>query len=329
MKNLRNSMGASSGSAFIRDGANTYKRLLFLGLCWALAVPTLSNAAPIGLQAQPGSPDIVTTGAYVKYDYTGTGGVLTIDKLNALGVIQSVLTVDEWEYNGNPVDDSLVIRKSPANTSLFTNYKLVANFDASGNFVAAGSTVEVTGVIDADAASGVQILDQFNPALPSSKCYLLTCGTNGLGAGGANLLLKGNLLGFGFVGNPADDAAHDSLLLEFYMEVVGGDFATVGYDSSGIRPDVGVIASGLVSYNTLSPTTSGQYGGVNWDDDLGTGNPYNAFKKDFISCNNCTLLVDTFVPVPAAVWLFSSGLVGLIGVGARKRRERNRLRRLV
>ncbi|MEE8428428.1 MAG: VPLPA-CTERM sorting domain-containing protein [Gammaproteobacteria bacterium] len=47
-----------------------------------------------------------------------------------------------------------------------------------------------------------------------------------------------------------------------------------------------------------------------------------AFTDDFISCTGCALQVDTFVPVPAAVWLFGSGLFGLIGVGARNRARR-------
>ena len=66
-------------------------------------------------------------------------------------------------------------------------------------------------------------------------------------------------------------------------------------------------------------------GGVNWvggEIDLGsifTAPEANAYAVRFTGFTGLELVIDvTPVPVPAAVWLFGSGLIGLVGVARRK-----------
>ena len=62
-----------------------------------------------------------------------------------------------------------------------------------------------------------------------------------------------------------------------------------------------------------------------WVEVLFTGAIVKIEFQNLASCNDCMNSIDDFgfsavVPVPAAAWLFGSGLVGLIGVARRRRR---------
>ncbi len=103
-------------------------------------------------------------------------------------------------------------------------------------------------------------------------------------------LLTANLTDFGFAGSGGAG------IFEFTMDLTGGDMAA--YGASG-----GVIAS---TFN-LSPAAGG-----NWDSMLD-------FQQNF----SATVNADAFapVPVPAAVWLFGSALLGVIGFGRRQKQR--------
>jgi hypothetical protein len=103
-------------------------------------------------------------------------------------------------------------------------------------------------------------------------------------------LLTGNLFNFGFGGT---DAAG---IFEFEIDSLGGDMAAFG--NLG-----GVIAS---TFNLAT------YGG-NWDPLLDNNPAF--WQQSFTASGN----VDTFVPLPAAVWLFGSGLLGLAGFARRNK----------
>ncbi len=118
-------------------------------------------------------------------------------------------------------------------------------------------------------------------------------------AGWANTgtVLTGTLTDFGFLGDATAAAGTDLLRMDFRMTPTGGDLYTLGYTNGG-----GVIASGNVGGGPGAPWTN------------------SAFQQDFATCATCgTATVDTFVPVPAAAWLFMSGLIGLGSVAKRKR----------
>lgn len=106
-------------------------------------------------------------------------------------------------------------------------------------------------------------------------------GTSGLYNSGT--LLTGNLTELGYANN-------DSQVLEFLFDATGGDLLSFYDDSFGIG---GIILS-VSGYN---------------DDNFNTSfsnTPYNGFA---------TIAP---VPVPAAVWLFGSGLLAMAGFARRK-----------
>lgn len=51
---------------------------------------------------------------------------------------------------------------------------------------------------------------------------------------------------------------------------------------------------------------------------MATGGPFAGFNANFNA--NMSSTPDTVVPVPAAVWLFGSGLLGLVGIARRKKK---------
>jgi hypothetical protein len=100
---------------------------------------------------------------------------------------------------------------------------------------------------------------------------------------------------FGF----ASGTPNSSGTFEFVFNNIGGDFAAFGSGTGGII----IAVSGLTNPGTGSWDSQG----VN-------------FWKTSHSATNAT--VNTFVPVPAAVWFFGSGLLSLFGTRlARKHKE--------
>jgi hypothetical protein len=105
-------------------------------------------------------------------------------------------------------------------------------------------------------------------------------------------IVTGDLTDFGWSG------ANSAGFFEFTYNNITGDFGNLW---GGSEDGPGII----ISTSTLSPSA------VDWDADLD-------FQADI---NATSANVDTFVPVPAAVWLFGSGLIGLAGWGRRGRRQ--------
>jgi hypothetical protein len=105
------------------------------------------------------------------------------------------------------------------------------------------------------------------------------------------------------------------LFAELFMELTGG----------GVGPGSGilaVIANPSASWQTFTassvagPDTSG---GVTLQLNVTCGADPGCFSE--FQIDNVTISADlpSAVPVPAAVWLFGSGLVGLIGIARRKK----------
>ena len=159
---------------------------------------------------------------------------------------------------------------------------------ASSTFTASGFADELDddGSVPAEAIVG----GTFDLAAAIDASGALSGGSLAIGGTVASLgfnsgtLLTGNLTALGF--NNAGDP------LEFLFDVTGGDaFALFGGGS---------LSGGVV-------LASSGFGG-NWDSDFGT----------------ISAVSDTgVVPVPAAVWLFGSGLIGLLGFARHTRRKLN------
>lgn len=180
---------------------------------------------------------------------------------------------------------------------------------ASGVFVIAGTTMALnpdgSGLIA--VTSGLNGLSynltaNFNNSGLFTGGTLLVTGTTSAPAWQSGTIISAALTNFGFSGS----GSAGTFEFEFNDPFMSGDMAAFW---SG---DSGVIASTF----SMSPGFTG-----NWDPSL-DNNPV-FWQRSFSATGD----VDTFVsvpaavPVPAAVWLFGSGLVGLAGL-ARRRRTR-------
>lgn len=75
----------------------------------------------------------------------------------------------------------------------------------------------------------------------------------------------------------------------------------------------GTACSGAAGSYSCTLVNTGQVGTGDWGS-AGEGNPFTeVWKIDLVRIGDATV-----VPVPAAIWLFGSGLIGLVGVARRK-----------
>jgi len=112
--------------------------------------------------------------------------------------------------------------------------------------------------------------------------------------------------------------------LEFYPDWAtlvyefGSNLDNVGTDSLFITSGIDVNTSGSISFDLNAGddfyvVTSAGARSVD-----GFADSWNTFSMSFEDDTGLTAASVSAVPVPAAVWLFSSGLIGLIGVARRK-----------
>lgn len=111
---------------------------------------------------------------------------------------------------------------------------------------------------------------------------------------------------------PVDQVSIDVIRLDAPSAVDEG--ALLGYDASGALLDTAIVslgAPGTFSTATISsPTANIAY-------ILAGGYPETSFPPwSVVSLDNLQFNV---VPIPPALWLFGSGLVGLIGIARRKK----------
>lgn len=113
-----------------------------------------------------------------------------------------------------------------------------------------------------------------------------------------------NLAGFDFIPEFTLDAAAgtlDTAFASFFDVVPGTSFTLFTLDfTASLSPSTSMLDIGFVA------------GAGNWAEFDGT-----AIANTDVVYNGATVTVNA-VPVPAAVWLFGSGLLGLVGVARRK-----------
>ena len=97
-----------------------------------------------------------------------------------------------------------------------------------------------------------------------------------------------------------DGSAYETLLDDPFSVTVPG---------SGGSADVGPADFGLPANSQLGPAITS---------DIGIRIQFSLTAGDSVSFTSVFSVEETAVPVPAAVWLFGSGLVGLIGIARRK-----------
>lgn len=159
-------------------------------------------------------------------------------------------------------------------------YSVIANFDSSGNF--ANGTIDLT------------YTGTYN--LPGGKT--LDSGT----------LVSNDLQAFGFQSVPSGNNGQNGLFQFSFWNadgsVLGGDYGTLwGATSGGTEINI----NNLIDDGTGNPLS------------LATGETWDSYGLMTTSFSGSGAFSDTFVPIPAAVWLFGSGLLSL-GALARRRK---------
>lgn len=274
---------------------------IFQGGTWAgllllaLGMGQSAQAAPINLT--PSYPDLTTFGATLSYSYvaicarnnspttfgvcgTGSGG-------NAFNGAQNwSLSYGRFTLSGNVAQalnetGSGLVGVTDANGAS-SNYNLtvVLGFNSTGT--------ALSGILGTDPWSGDAVYNSSLSAFgtvtgnPNFQSGTIVTGTP------VNATNYGYLYPFGYSGTGAGGT------FEFVFNNIGGDFAA--YAGPGAYGGIIVSTSNL----------TGAAGG--WD-----AAGINFWK----TAHSGTANVDTFVPVPGAVWLFGSALAGLAALRRR------------
>jgi len=241
------------------------------------AVFSISGAQAVTLDLTPVEPDLATTGASVDYTFTA----LCFESGATSGTTTGICGTSTGKGNKAVTYDGALDESSSSGVLTVSGSSMTISQNSIFDFIAGGSYSLTANF------SGAGVFDPTGSSLTATGTSLDT-GFEG-GAYQSGTLVTGDLFNFGFGGNGAAG------IFEFEFNNVGGDMAAFGS-----------LGGATIPVFDLTPA----YGG-NWDPLL-TNNP--AFwQQSFTATSN----VDTFVPVPATVWLFGSGLLAMAGV-ARK-----------
>ena len=260
----------------------------FLLITASIIVATQARAASLGLS--PGPYDVETIDANVNYTYTqfclGDDGGATS---GLCGSDNGLKGQSKVTYDG-AVD-------------LSSSFGLFTITNAGGALDQILQTPDGAGFLNNDSYSLIANFDGSGNFVDGTV-EILGFANNPPDFGGtlpadwlnSGIILTADIDAFGFAG------VGNNGVFEFSLINVLGDLSTYIAQPYGSELGAGVIvnATGL-THGGIGPAES-------WDDDA------EFFQTGFSSTSN----VDTFVPVPAAVWLFGSGLIGLAGLARRR-----------
>ena len=166
----------------------------------------------------------------------------------------------------------------------------------SGYFMAGGSKVSMSGSLTLDMAD-----------LASASGQITGTGDFGLGSDNWTLDFLGASSGTHlFVGGESDLLSIGYTLSSFGGHSSTGTFYFADRDFNG-----GTVSDGP----NYIDSSSLYLWGNNWIN----ANGGTSDRDAFVDAGGIALALDLAVPVPAAVWLFGSGLLGLIGMARRKK----------
>jgi len=205
---------------------------------------------------------------------------------------------------------------------------------STNTFGSANASAKYTGlsstflpILSADALSGMD-----------ERAYAFAYGVQGYTYSGISKSITINFNLHGSVGdNVVGAIAEDNELLAFMTVVSSSSIpATAGIfhlllDSPAIDPGDFIaygdasITNGI-NQNSLGSLTFNVFNGMDFyvaaEIDANTKNGFadgsNTFTMQFDDATGLTAVAMSAVPVPAAVWLFGSGLISLIGIARRK-----------
>ena len=158
---------------------------------------------------------------------------------------------------------------------------------------------------------------------PFSGGTIVTSGVEGSSDGTSAAIFNGGDQLGGTLSQTFSTTIGTEYRLEFDFGVYSGSYPgsnlTLQVDLNG----VGSLLSTAVTYSASSPT---QFNGSSFNFTADSSSTTLLFT-DFTSASE-TISVDSVldnvsvssVPIPAAVWLFSSGIIGIIGIGRKRER---------
>jgi len=166
---------------------------------------------------------------------------------------------------------------------------------------------------------------------------LLFLGAGSVHANLLNFTLTGSVDAFADAGNAFGLSLNDPVTATgtFDDSVLSGGTGDISFgmgSGNSITLNIGTqtfVASDDTSFASGSPTLSlvgGAFAGLNFDADFQTLGYFSSLDQYFdgeddsanLISGTWTSISTTPVPVPAALWLFTSGLVGLTSIGRRK-----------
>jgi hypothetical protein len=184
-----------------------------------------------------------------------------------------------------------------------TDYTVFSAADSSGILTVTGTTMSIDDNGDATflpvSGGSYSLTANYTGAglFDATGSTVLATGTTGDASFNSGTIVDADLFNNGFGGT--DDAG----IIEFEFNNVLGDFAAFGTDG-------GII----ISFNSGANWTG------SWDGLDGSG--MNFWQHSFNTGNVArvdTFMNTTVIPVPGAVWLFASGLAGLVGAARKKK----------
>lgn len=172
------------------------------------------------------------------------------------------------------------------------DYDIISEADSSGLLTISMSGNQIInnpeGGFSFVSSGGYTLTANFDGAGSFVDGNLLGTGTSTDPRYSGPTIVSGDLTDFGFGGTGSAGT------FDFFFDNVGGDFAAFYTNYAGV----------IANITGLNEATG------DWETGLD-------FQASFSAGAN----VNTTVPVPAAVWLFGSGLIGLAGLGRRNRRK--------